>query len=270
MEVYDLTQQLREQLACFSQTTPSPAGKKSEKYQSAQILSGDGVIKNSNDDKIDQIRSLPNIDMSKENEFEKCELARPHQLIQLISRQIHCDWFGKSIEPVINYGLALGDSDLAIWAWREKAPFLKYDLGCGQFFEGLWNQDVFELFISLDKSETYFEINLSPQGAWWLQRFEKYRVRQSEWNIRSNSDSTKTIKCFSNFNEKSWAVAAIIPISILDSGNMKSISLRTVLKCNVCSILYNNKGVEHYATASSPPAGALPDFHLEGLRKGAL
>ena len=61
-------------LARISQTTPSRAGQESVKCQSAQILSGDGVLKHSEVDKIEQIRSLPAIDSRSRNEFEKCGL----------------------------------------------------------------------------------------------------------------------------------------------------------------------------------------------------
>ena len=62
-------------LARISQTTPSRAGQESVKYGSAQILSGDGVLKHSEVDKVEQIRSLPAIDTHSRNEFEKFGLA---------------------------------------------------------------------------------------------------------------------------------------------------------------------------------------------------
>ena len=65
-------------LGRISQTTPSRAGQESVKYESAQILSGDGVLKHSEVDKIVQIRSLPAIDTRSRNEFEKCGLGLLH------------------------------------------------------------------------------------------------------------------------------------------------------------------------------------------------
>ena len=62
-------------LARISQTTPSRAGQESVKYESAQTLSGDGVLKHSEVDKVEQIRSLPAIDTRSRNEFEKCGLG---------------------------------------------------------------------------------------------------------------------------------------------------------------------------------------------------
>ena len=55
-------------------------GQESVKYESAQILSGDGVLPwlintGSEVDKVEQTRSLPTIDMRSRNEFEKCGLA---------------------------------------------------------------------------------------------------------------------------------------------------------------------------------------------------
>ena len=61
-------------LARISQTNPSRAGQESVKCESAQILSGDGVLIHSEVDKIEQNCSLPAIDSRSRNEFEKCGL----------------------------------------------------------------------------------------------------------------------------------------------------------------------------------------------------
>ncbi len=63
------------QLARISQTTPSREGQESVKCESAQILSGDGVLEHSEVDKVEQTRSLPAIDTHSRNEFEKCGLT---------------------------------------------------------------------------------------------------------------------------------------------------------------------------------------------------
>ena len=68
--------QKRHLLTRISRTTPSRAGQESVKYESAQILSGDGVLKHSEVDKIEQIRSLPALDTRSRNEFEKCGLRQ--------------------------------------------------------------------------------------------------------------------------------------------------------------------------------------------------
>ena len=191
------------------------------------------------------------------------KLENPQSLYQIKSSQLCSDWHGVAINPVVNYGLAADSSDLAVWAWRSKAPFLKFDLNCGQYFEGLWNQDVIELFIDINCEGHYVEFNLSPQGAWWFQHFEGYRVR----TFGSSEKDFNQMRCFSAYSESFWAVAAILPKKYLECTNRNNISLETVLKCNFCTILYNNKGVEHYVSASLPPVGAVPDFHLQCLRK---
>ena len=76
------------ELARISQTTPSWAGQKSVKYESAQILLGDGVLKHSKVDKIEQIRSLPAIDSRSRNEFEKCGLTPSVSSLHLVKNCI--------------------------------------------------------------------------------------------------------------------------------------------------------------------------------------
>ena len=72
-------------LTRISQTTPSRAGQESVKCESAEILSGDGVLKHSEVDKVEQIRSLPAIDTRSRNEFEKCGLKSPLPQIPLVA-----------------------------------------------------------------------------------------------------------------------------------------------------------------------------------------
>ena len=62
-------------LACISQAFPLRAGKESANYESAQYLSGDGVLKHIEVDNNEQTRSLPAIGSRSRNKLEKCELG---------------------------------------------------------------------------------------------------------------------------------------------------------------------------------------------------
>jgi len=46
-----------------------------------------------------------------------------------------------------------------------------------QWVEGLWEEDVAELFICDPNTGRYQELNLSPDGAWWSSVFSTYRKR---------------------------------------------------------------------------------------------
>ena len=61
-------------LARISQAFPSRAGQESVKYESAQFLSGDGMLKHIEVDKNEQTRSLPAIGLRSRNTLEKCGL----------------------------------------------------------------------------------------------------------------------------------------------------------------------------------------------------
>ena len=62
-------------IARISQAFPSRAGQESIKYESAQFLSGDSVLKHIEVDKNEQIRSLPAIGSRSRNKLEKCGLV---------------------------------------------------------------------------------------------------------------------------------------------------------------------------------------------------
>ena len=62
-------------LGHISQAFPSRAGQESVKYESAQFLSGDGVLKHIEVDKNEQTRSLPAIGSRSRYKLEKYELG---------------------------------------------------------------------------------------------------------------------------------------------------------------------------------------------------
>ncbi len=46
----------------------------------------------------------------------------------------------------------------------------------GEYCEGLWEGDVLELFLK-EPGGRYFELNISPEGAWWAMELSSYRSR---------------------------------------------------------------------------------------------
>ena len=80
VEIYQLAFQLPQEqplllLGRISQSIPSQTGQESVKCEPPRILSSDGVLKQSEVDKIEQISSLRTINTHSKNEFEKCGLA---------------------------------------------------------------------------------------------------------------------------------------------------------------------------------------------------
>ncbi len=82
------------------------------------------------------------------------------------------------------------------------------ELTIGQFQEGLWNQDVAELFIVDNNQRSYQEINLAPSGAYWSNYFTDYRKPATEkyFDLRPND-------FFQEVTEDSWSVGMALDLS---------------------------------------------------------
>ncbi len=88
--------------------------------------------------------------------------------------------WGKPIDPQSpRFFIAIDDDHLQFTARFSVQAVFDSSVAVGSFFEGLWNQDVIELFLIDDGGKAYQEINLSPSGAWWTARFSSYRQRSS-------------------------------------------------------------------------------------------
>lgn len=86
-------------------------------------------------------------------------------------QEICHDWHGRSIAPPAGFALLEDPVHLWLLACRE-SPANAHPAGdCGDFQAGLWKYDVAELFIAPAGGVGYLEFNLSPRGAWWVERF---------------------------------------------------------------------------------------------------
>lgn len=84
------------------------------------------------------------------------------------------DWFGKPDPHDAAYRLSVHDGLLSLEFWANKSAECNTALRSGDFGEGLWEQDVAELFV-MGPDGHYQEFNLSPTGAWWSATFSSYR-----------------------------------------------------------------------------------------------
>jgi len=110
-----------------------------------------------------------------------------------------------------------------------------------EFFEGLWQYDVLEAFISTD-DKSYIEINLSINGAWWVAEFSDYRQR---------IEKKPEIELIEVSTDKNSVIAKF---------SYKNINFRE--QYNVCAILDKK-----YLSLNSVEGGKEADFHLERLRE---
>ena len=93
------------------------------------------------------------------------------------------DLSGAPLTSPLRFGLALSASHLYFGYAQPVNEGSFTPRPVGEFYEGLWEEQVLELFVAADSGERYQEFNLSPSGAWWTQPFSSYRVRDTATGI---------------------------------------------------------------------------------------
>lgn len=177
------------------------------------------------------------------------------------SQRLSIDWFGRQLNHPLVFHLSLSDNFFSIKAMR-RSPARAVDglllpgtISSKGFVEGLWLGDVVEVFFGLP-GERYLELNLSPDGRWWAQRFKSYRDRAEEEPILD--EEKLLVKTTFENKGGDWKVSGCFPRAWLELGN------ETEIRMNVCAIF----GEEPRSFCSfHPPSQKEPDFHLSVLRK---
>jgi hypothetical protein len=114
------------------------------------------------------------------------------------------------------------------------------------FVEGLWNEDLVELFI-MNKRGEYQEFNVSPSGAWWSCCFASYRTRSAI------PPQLTPLAVASVVREDGWTTNFIVRLSEL------SVPLEPSSRVHVSAIV-SVEGERRYLS-SAPVLGIEPDFH---------
>lgn len=160
--------------------------------------------------------------------------------------QIEHDWFGESC-PENHFSLSSSNTGFCFETEVNAKPLSVFPCKPGEYFEGLWEYDVAELFIAADKGDHYLEINLAPNGAWWMMAFSAPRQRMADFRI-----DHQHIKTESSLNTDHWKSSMCIPHGLLQN------ILRTdTMRFNVTYILGEPKQYLSYCNLQS----AKPDFH---------
>lgn len=89
------------------------------------------------------------------------------------------DLSGATLSEPIRFGLALSANNLYFGYAQPIRDGVFTRRPAGEFYEGLWEEQVLELFLTADSGDAYQEFNLSPSGAWWTQLFTSHRVRDT-------------------------------------------------------------------------------------------
>jgi hypothetical protein len=86
------------------------------------------------------------------------------------------DWSGNPLPHPLAWCIAL-DPD-TLWFLCSLPGGGRSSSIRGEFVEGLWEDDVAELFIK-SPAGMYQELNFAPSGAWWSMTLDEYRLRRS-------------------------------------------------------------------------------------------
>jgi hypothetical protein len=116
------------------------------------------------------------------------------------------------------------------------------------FVEGLWEQDVIELFLRDDTTENYQELQLSPSGAWWTSAFSAPRVKMEYDFTGTKAKVTSGVD-----HQDEWVVLTLSRDTLKINCSFSNDSY-----CNICACIGDKE--RHYLSATSFP-GAEPNFH---------
>jgi hypothetical protein len=160
------------------------------------------------------------------------------------------DWFGNSSLWNPEMAFEVKDDQLLFQFRAAKAPHCDKSLGRGDFVEGLWEQDVAEIFLA-GPNGRYQEINLSPVGAWWSAVFSAYRERERVARFRADIRA--------EIRQDSWEIRFSAKLQDLEAWRDLP---RSELKASVTAILH---GPEPAFFAWNHTVGGEPDFHRADL-----
>lgn len=173
-------------------------------------------------------------------------LLTAEQVLALPRESRNVDWYGTPLPTALSWCVALDPE--ALWFVCALPGGGRSLSSRGEFFEGLWEGDVAELFIKAPSGE-YQELNIAPSGAWWSMTLDEYRVRRASPrrpDVRFLSTSVV---------ENSWRVIAAFSRSSLEV----AVSSESLL--HVSGMWYQDRPS---FLSSSPPADLAPDYHHPG------
>ncbi len=178
--------------------------------------------------------------------YESPNLLSPERALSLTRESRRADWHGKPLPTPLSWSVALDPE--ALWLVCSLPGGGRSSSTGGEFVEGLWEEDVAELFIK-SPNGVYQELNLAPSGAWWSMTLDEYRVR------RGTPRRPEVRFMSTSFADDSWSVIAAFYRSSLEV----AVSPEALL--HVSAMWYRE---EPWFLSSCPPAGIAPDYHHPG------
>lgn len=178
--------------------------------------------------------------------FQYYQQYRIRRYLQL--QQIKHDWYGAPCTSA-GFDIAYNNGEW-VFSVCVDMPAREMQLAKpGEYFEGLWKQDVAEWFVYSPDNNRYLECNLSANGAWWLMAFSKPRVRDTS-GLAGIDLSLITTR--HHIEKAKWGAELHIPETVLC--RLLGASHRMY---NVCFIL----GTPQQYLSLNRLSSLKPDFH---------
>ena len=157
-------------------------------------------------------------------------------------------WHGEELRPSVRFLFWLDAKALHFSCARDAAAKIHPQAEMGKFLPELWRYDVGEFFLAAADG-SYLEVNLAPNGAWWLAFFDQKR-QISEKKFPLNGVATQA-----EIRQDSWKASIAIPRSDLAIFFPDLADLRL----NAAFIL---QSPDQIFVSACPLESAAPDFHL--------
>ncbi len=158
--------------------------------------------------------------------------------------QIEFDWFKNRLLPPAQASFSLTDENLLFQASHRSPATVLPNSREGHFYPELWRYDVAEIFLGQKSEAGYFEVNLAPNGAWWMCYFEKTR------QPKAHQPSFNGISAHGQCQKDHWKAQISIPKTILPP--LEKITFNI-------SLILNSPNQTFHTLAPLP--GHEPDFH---------
>lgn len=161
-----------------------------------------------------------------------------------IQQKLSFDWFGHSIQHPLGWRLTETNIGFRFDAQRDAVGSSHPRSQPGVFREELWRSEVAEIFFSDLRRERYLEINLAPNGAWWLCAFDGVRQRNKVQPDVSGVCSRQLT------GGDSWSAEIFLPRQVFRGFEPHFFNVTAILDCEPQRFL---------STCHLP--GVEPDFH---------
>jgi hypothetical protein len=171
------------------------------------------------------------------------------EVLEMPRHQIAFDWWGRTLPRPFRYALGSDAIHLVYVSELPQRAQQRQGITAGAFVADLAEPETGgqtgELFV-MRSDGSYFEVHISPEGAWWYMNFPRYRTREP--GAIPSGVEVKIVE-----HEDSWVGALRIPFTELPVAKGEEVRVQAAAAlCDGVSAIY--------ITSAGAP-GFEPDFH---------